>query len=259
MEKLEMDIDKSLVSVIIPTFNSEKYILKTINSVMNQTYKYIEIIVVDDNSTDETINVVKNLSFKDSRLRVIALDKNSGAAIARNVGIQNSKGKYIAFLDSDDYWFDEKIEIQIDFMKKRNCAFSFTGYFFSDETGNNFLREVRVPKVINYKKSLKNTIIFTSTVMLDVDRLGKELIYMPNVRRGQDTATWWKILKSGVDALGINQSLSIYRRGLNSLSSNKIKALSRTWYLYRNVEKFDIIKSCYYFTFYCLNAVIKRV
>ena len=144
-------------------------------------------------------------------------------------------------------------------MKEKDCAFSFTSYEFADEKGIGNGKIVRVPKKINYREALKNTTIWTSTVMFDVKKLGKELIQMPNVKRGQDTATWWKVLKQIPYAYGIDEVLSYYRRTNDSLSSNKIRALKRTWNLYRNVEHLNIFYSFYNFCWYVLNAIKRRI
>ena len=144
-------------------------------------------------------------------------------------------------------------------MKKNKCEFSFTGYEFADADGKPIGKKVFVPKKISYKQALKNTTIWTSTVMFNMNKLSKDDIYMPNVRRGQDTATWWKILKKIDYAYGLNEILSYYRRTDESLSANKITALKRTWNLYRNVEKLGLISSCYNFCWYCFNAVRRRI
>ena len=170
---------------------------------------------------------------------------------------RDSNGKYT--YGKTEKQIKEKLEKQIKFMEENNYDFTFTGYEFADENGNNLGKVVNVPKQINYKQALKNTTIFTSTVIFNVEKLGKELISMPNVRRGQDTATWWKVLKTGIIAYGLNESLSLYRRSNNTLSSNKIKALKRTWNLYRNVEKLSFFTSLYNFCWYCLNAVKRRI
>ena len=251
-------IEGALVSIVVPVFNSEKFIIETIQSVKKQTYQNWELLLVNDCSTDKSEQIIRNYE-EDKRIRLINLKANSGAAIARNTGINNAKGKYIAFLDADDLWNKEKLEKQIKFMEENNYDFTFTGYEFADENGNNLGKVVNVPKQINYKQALKNTTIFTSTVIFNVEKLGKELISMPNVRRGQDTATWWKVLKTGIIAYGLNESLSLYRRSNNTLSSNKIKALKRTWNLYRNVEKLSFFTSLYNFCWYCLNAVKRRI
>ena len=153
----------------------------------------------------------------------------------------------------------EKLEKQLKFMKENDCAFSFTDYEFADSNGIPNGKKVKVPKTINYNQALKNTTIFTSTVMFDLGKLTKEEILMPDVRRGQDTATWWKVLKIIDYAHGINGIYSYYRRNENTLSSNKIKALKRTWNLYRNVEHLGIISSSYNFCWYCFNALKRRV
>ena len=251
-------IEGALVSIVVPVFNSEKFIIETIQSVKKQTYQNWELLLVNDCSTDKSEQIIRKYE-EDKRIRLINLKANSGAAIARNTGINNAKGKYIAFLDADDLWNKEKLEKQIKFMEENNYDFTFTGYEFADENGNNLGKVVNVPKQINYKQALKNTTIFTSTVIFNVEKLGKELISMPNVRRGQDTATWWKVLKTGIIAYGLNENLSLYRRSNNTLSSNKIKALKRTWNLYRNVEKLSFFTSLYNFCWYCFNAVRRRM
>lgn len=249
----------NLVSIVVPVYNVEKFIKETIRTIKQQTYSNWELLLVNDCSSDKSVEIIKEYVKEDSRIKLINLEKNSGAAVARNTGIENANGKYIAFLDSDDLWKKQKLEKQIAFMEKNNYSFTYTAYDFADEEGNKINKTVNIPEKLTYKQALKNTTIFTSTVIFNVQNLGKELISMPNVRRGQDTATWWKVLKTGVIAYGLNESLSLYRRSNNTLSSNKIKALKRTWNLYRNVEKFSIVKSFYYFCFYILNAIKRRV
>ena len=251
---------EELVSIIVPVYNSEKFIKDTIKTVEEQTYKSWELLLINDCSTDNSKEIIKEYANKDKRIKLINLEENSGAAVARNKGIELAEGRYIAFLDADDLWNKDKLKRQVEFMKNNNYVFSFTGYEFANEDGIGNGKIVTVPFKINYKQALKNTTIWTSTVMFDIKKLGgRELIKMPNVRRGQDTATWWKVLKTGIDAYGLNETLSLYRRSNNTLSSNKIKALKRTWNLYRNVEKLSIFTSVYNFCWYCLNAVKRRV
>ena len=252
-------MNNDLVSVIVPVYNAEKFIRETIQTVLNQTYKEWELLLIDDCSKDNSKNIINEYERKDKRIHAIKLEKNSGAAIARNLGIENAKGKYIAFLDADDLWNKEKLEKQVKFMEENDYAFSFTGYEFADESGKGTGKVVHVPKSINYKGALKNTTISTCAVMLNVEEIGKEIIKMPNIRRGQDTATWWKILKSGYKAYGLDEPLFLYRRTNQTLSSNKLKALKRTWNLYRNVEKINLIKSCWYFLCYVINAIRRRI
>lgn len=250
---------EELVSIVVPVYNAEKFLKDTIKTVEEQTYEKWELILVNDCSKDNSTQIITDAIEKNSRIRLINLEKNSGAAMARNKGIEEANGKYVAFLDADDLWENDKLQKQVEFMQKNNCEFSFTGYEFADENGTPNGKVVKVPETINYKQALKNTTIWTSTVMLDVEKLGKELIKMPNVKRGQDTATWWKILKKIDKAYGLNENLSYYRRTNESLSANKWKALKRTWNLYRNVEHLNVFYSFYNFCWYVFNAIKRRV
>lgn len=249
--------EKDLVSIIIPVHNAERFLKDTINSIKNQTYENWEAIFVDDCSTDNSVDIIKEFS-EDKRIKLITLEQNEGAAITRNTGIDIASGRYVAFLDSDDLWNKEKLEKQIKFMKENNYEFSFTGYEFADENGSGTGKIVKVPQKITYIEALKNTTIFTSTVMFDITKLDKELIKMPKVK-SEDTATWWKILKNNNIAYGLNENLTYYRRSENTLSSNKFEAIKRIWYLYRKVEKLGIVYSIYNFVFYAINAVKRRV
>ena len=240
------------VSVIIPVYNSSKHLEECIKSVVNQTYKNLEIIIVNDASTDESLSIIN--SFNDKRIKVINLDKNLGVAIARNKGIEVSTGSLICFLDSDDYWYLDKIEKQVKFIN--NKAFIYGDYEYLKRNGKR--HRVTVPKTITYKEALKNTTIFTSTVMVNMKYLSKEDVYMPNIRRGQDASTWWRILKKVGIAYGLNDLLSTYRVGERSLSSNKLKAVKRTWYILK-LEDISFFYRVYCFICYIINAIKRRI
>lgn len=252
-------MENDLISIVVPVYNAEQFLKDTIKSVEEQTYSNWELIFVNDCSEDNSVQIIENAMKQNSKIKLIQLKNNSGAAIARNTGMKEAKGRYIAFIDADDTWNKEKLEKQIKFMQKNNCAFSFTSYEFANEDGVGNGTIVKVPNKINYKQALKNTTIWTSTVMFDVEKLGKELIQMPNVKRGQDTATWWKVLKQIECAYGINEVLSYYRRTNDTLSSNKLRALKRTWNLYRNIEHLNMFYSFYNFCWYILNAIRRRI
>lgn len=252
-------MNRDLVSIIVPVFNAEKFIDDTIQSILNQSYNSFELILVNDCSIDKSENIIKKYIKKDKRVKLINNNENSKAAVSRNNGIKAAIGKYICFIDADDKWESKKLEKQINFMKEKKCAFSFTAYEFADENCIPSGKKVLVPSKITYKQALKNTTIWTSTVMFDMEKLSKEDIYMPNVARGQDTATWWKVLKKIDCAYGLNEVLSYYRRSKGTLSSNKFIALKRTWNLYRNVEHLNIFYSMYCFFWYCVNAIKRRV
>lgn len=250
---------EELVSIIVPVYNAEKFLNDTINTVLKQTYENWELILVNDCSKDNSVKIIKEYQKNDKRIKLVNNKENSGAAISRNNGIDKSKGKYLCFLDADDLWDKNKLKKQIKFMKKLDCEFSFTGYEFADEKGKPNGTKVFIPEKINYRQALKNTTIWTSTVMFDMTKLTKEEIHMPNVKRGQDTATWWKVLKNITNAYGLNEILSYYRRTSDSLSANKLTALKRTWNLYRNVEHLNVFYSLYNFVWYCFNAVKRRI
>lgn len=246
-----------LVSIITPVYNAERFIEETIKSVQAQTYTNWEMILVDDLSSDNSESIIKKFQKQDDRIKYIKLKENSGAAVARNTAIENARGRYIAFLDSDDLWKYNKLEKQIDFMKSNNYGFTFTSYELMNEDGCNLNKIVKVPNKINYDGLLKNTIIGCLTVVIDRKLVGD--FRMPLLRKGQDTATWLKILKSYEYAYSLKENLANYRLVEGSISSNKIGALKRTWNTYRKVEKLSLIKSIYVFGHYTINAIKKRV
>lgn len=249
-------MNKELVTIIIPVYNASKFLNETINSILEQTYTNFELIFVNDCSLDNSADII--LNYSDERFKLINNETNSGAAISRNNGVKAAKGRYICFIDADDLWKKDKLEKQVRFMQEKQCAFSFTGYEFADESGIPNGTKVSIPETITYRQALKNTTIWTSTVMFDTEKIDKELIYMPNVK-SEDTACWWNILKHINFAYGLNEVLSYYRRSSGTLSSNKFEAIKRIWNLYRKVEGLNIFYSAYCFCFYAFNAVRRRV
>ncbi|WP_407370896.1 glycosyltransferase family 2 protein [Carnobacterium sp.] len=249
---------KPIVSIITPVYNSGKLIEKTINSVRNQSYTQFEMILIDDCSIDNSRAIIEKITEIDPRIRYIRLDRNSGAAVARNTGIKAAKGRYIAFLDSDDMWKKEKLTRQIGFMEKNNVAFTYTAFETITEDGDLIQDRVNVPEKLNYTQLLKNTAIACSTVIVDRGKIGD--FQMPSVRKGQDTATWLMLLRESVSyAFGINEILSSYRKVTGSISDDKLGALKRTWNTYRNIEKLPLLKAIYYFSWYVYNAIKKRI
>ncbi|MED2872949.1 glycosyltransferase family 2 protein [Bacillus thuringiensis] len=245
-----------MISIVIPSYNASSFIKETIQSVQSQTYTNWEMIIIDDVSKDNTRELIKEEIKKDGRIQLIELQENGGAAIARNIGINNAKGKYVAFLDSDDLWLPEKLEKQLEFMQNNDIAFSFTSYQIMNQDGTLTDKVVHVPEKINYNGLLKNTIIGCLTVMLDIEKLGR--VQMPNIRTRQDTATWLKILRQGHYAYGLDEVLSKYRKVENSISSKKFKMAKMNWKLYREIEELSIPKSAWCFINYALNGVVKH-
>lgn len=248
-----------LVSIITPVYKCEDYIARTLNSVLAQTYPEWEMLLVDDCSPDGSADIIRSYVEKDPRFKYIKLENNSGAAIARNVGLECAKGRYIAYLDADDIWLPKKLERQIHFMEEHDVQFSCCDYekIEADDTPLN--KVVHMPKTITYNQLLSNTIIQTVGVIVDLEKVDRKLLVMPNVRRGQDSATWLQMLRNGVKFIGQNEVLAQYRRVPQSLSANKFSAMKRTWYLYRGVEHLSIPKSILCLIGWAYHASIKRI
>ena len=248
-----------MVSIVVPVYNAADYIENTIKMVFEQTYTDWELILVDDNSSDGSVSVIERIMGESDRdIKLFKLTYDAGAAQARNTGIDHSAGRYIAFLDADDVWKKDKLEKQIAFMESTGAAFSFHSYEFGDENANPTGKVVHAPKTLNYRQALSRTVIFTTTVMFDTEKIDMEIIHMPQVP-SEDTATWWRILKYGYTAHGLDENLAIYRRPKKSLSSNKIKAVSRIWFLYRNIADLSVLESLFYFGGCAVRATLRRL
>ncbi len=248
-----------LVSVITPSYNSEKYIKNTIESVISQTYENWEMIIVDDCSSDSTCEIVESISKEEPRVKLIRQEQNGGAAKARNRALDESKGRFIAYLDADDIWYPEKLQKQVDFMLKNNAGFSCASYEVIDDDGNKLNKEVHMLPRADYVGFLTNNLLQTVGIMADTSIVDKSLLHMPDLRRRQDAATWLQVLKAGNDCFGVDEILAQYRRAANSLSSNKAKAAKGVWQLYRDIEKLSLPFSIYCFVRYAFLAVWKRV
>ena len=255
-DELRLQYADGLVSIITPAYNAEAYIAETIASVLAQTYTNWEMLIVNDCSQDNTAEIVQSYAAKDKRIKLINLKQNSGAAAARNTAIQNAKGRYIAFLDSDDLWKKEKLQKQLSFMQQNDYAFTFTEYQYLKLKPEEKIRIIKVPKSLTYEQSLKNTIIGCLTVIVDRKQTGN--FQMPLVRAGQDHLTWWLLMKRGFKAYGLQENLAEYRRVEGSISHNRFKAIKRHWKLYRDYEKIGLVKSAYCFICYALHAVKKH-
>jgi teichuronic acid biosynthesis glycosyltransferase TuaG len=244
------------VSIIMPSYNSDVYIRKTIDSVLNQTYKNWELIIIDDCSPDGSLNIIKEYCNADSRIKLIINEKNLGVAESRNRGMKAAQFSYIAFLDSDDLWHEKKLELQTAFMQENNAAISFTQYYRINDADSEIGMVNRIPESVNYYNLLKGNVIAMSTSMIDV-----RIIEKTNFEKigHEDYFFWLKILKKGVLAKGINEKLVYYRVHSKSLSSNKLKAVTFTWHIYRNLLKLNLFECIYYFFIHESKAVIKRL
>lgn len=244
-----------LVSIITPTFNSAKYISETILSVQKQTHQNWEMILIDDCSSDNTIDLIKDFIAKDHRIKLYQLDLNSGPAVARNKGIENGNGKYMTFLDADDIWFEDFIENSIKTIQKTGIHFVFSSYKRSDETLNFIYSDFIVPQKVTYSDILKSNSISCVTAFLDIEILGKKA--MPLIRKRQDMGLWLKYLKEIPFAYGIQEPKAIYRIRKNSLSRKKSDLLKYQWQFYREVENLTVFQATYYMLHWMYRGFMK--
>ena len=246
-----------LVSVIMPCYNMASYVSDSIKSVIAQTYPHWELLIVDDASTDKTVNIIESYSQTDSRIRFAIKKQNSGIADTRNQCIQMAQGQFLAFLDADDIWHPEKLEKQLSFMIEKNVGFTYSTYDWIDEDGKILNKFINTIGNLDYETYLRNTIIGCSTVMVNKTIIGD--VFVPKFRTSEDTATWLDILRKGFLAYAIDKSLVSYRIRRKSASSNKIKASIDLWKVYHRHEKLPFFKAIYYFSCYAFNAIKKRL
>ncbi len=230
------------VSIITPTYNSEKFIEKTIQSIINQTYTNWELLITDDNSNDQTVSIINNYVINDKRIKLYKLKKNSGAGLARNNSISKSSGRFISFCDSDDQWKPTKLEKQIKFLIDNKLKFTYSSYDVHNENGD-FVKKVNALDNMTYNILLRNNYIGCLTAIYDKNALGK--MYMPALRKRQDWLLWIKILKIIGKTKGMKENLAIYCDRSNSISSNKLTMLKYNWIVYKKGLGFGIFKSIF--------------
>ena len=254
MEK-EKEIEKEKVSIIVPMYNAEKFIGKTIESVLAQTYQNWEMLIMNDVSTDNSLAIVSVYAKKDERIKIVNTEKNVGVVKGRNFLIDLASGKYIAFLDADDYWHNEKLEKQIKFMKEKNASISCTEYTRVKENEEK-INDVIIKEEISYNDMLKNNYLGCLTVMYDAEKIGKR--YFKELEKNEDYVLWLEIVKDVNTIYGLKENLAYYRVLDNSRSSNKVKTTKVRWEIYRKIEKLSLLKSIYYFLHYAIRAVLKN-
>ena len=245
----------AMISIVMPCFNSSKFIGHSIRSVLSQTYQDWEMIIVDDCSTDDSVDIIKSFMYDEPRISLIKLPKNLGPDVARNQAIQLAQGKYVAFLDSDDIWFSTKLSAQLAFMASSKYRLTYTGYKKINENGENIAHVRGVAGRVSYSDLLKTNSIICSTAMYDREYFGD--ISMPKIRKRQDLGLWLKLVKIVEYAHGLNEPLIYYRVHKNSTSANKFNAASFTWRLYREVERVSLARSVYYFGHYAVRGILR--
>ena len=243
-----------LVSVIMPAYQCESTVEESVRSVLAQTYKSWELIIVDDGSTDGTHALLDRLASEDARIRIITLEHNEGVSAARNHAVNTASGKWIAFLDSDDIWLPEKIEKQLSLSEETGAVLVYTGASCIDAHSRKTGREFRVPKEVSYRSLLRHTDLICSTVML----LRELYLEYPMVRSDlhEDYICWLSILSTGAVARGIQESLILYRISVSSKSGNKLKSASMTWRTYRYMG-LNPMQTAWCFVHYAVHGVFR--
>jgi len=248
-----------LISIITPTYNADRFIRLTIESVLSQNYHHWEMIIVDDCSSDNTVNVIEAYVKKDPRIKLNILRVNAGAAAARNKALDNAKGDYIAFLDADDLWLPEKLSKQVAFCQKNNALFCFSGYRKITEKGVEYGDVVDGYGLdsIDYWGLLKKKVVLGClTVMVRSDVIGS--MRMKPLRTGQDFVFWLDILRGGIVAHNMKDCVALYRITSGSISRNKFKRARQQWYIYRHVENFSKVSASWYFINYLIRSILRK-
>jgi len=243
---------KPLVSIVTPSYNAEKYIDETIKSVLEQTYQNWEMLIVDDISTDRTLDVVKRYAGDDSRIKYFVLEEKGGASLARNKAIRESRGKYIAFLDADDVWKKDKLEKQVAFMERNKYDFSYHNYELIDDMSERLKVLRKAPQKISYMRALIGCSIGCLSAMYNADTVGR--VQINRLDKRNDDALWFKILEKCKVGYLLDENLALYRVGNTSLSSgSKVKLLKYHYKLYREAQEYSVIVSLF---FTCTNILI---
>ena len=249
-----MSDNQALVSIVMPAYNCEKYVVEAINSVLAQTYRNWELLVLDDGSKDKTLQIIEEFSQKDSRIKSLPNGKNLGVSATRNRGIELASGGWIAFLDSDDMWEAEKLEKQFEVVEKEAAEFLFTGSSYINEEGEPYKGIFEVPEKVTYKKLRNQNVISCSSVL--VKKKYFQNIKMVRDEMHEDYAVWLRILKLGVTAFGVNKPLLIYRISRNSKSGNKMKTVKMTYKVFRFIGV-NPIGAAYFMVNHVLRSVAK--
>ena len=247
------NISEILISIIIPCFNSEKYINNCLNSVLNQTHKNLEIIIIEDYSNDNTYSILSDFSKIDSRIILLKNSQNLGVSYSRNLGLSIAKGDYICFLDSDDIWDLHKVEKQLGFMLKKECSLSYTLFTIFDDDSRNPLNNL--PDQVNFDNLLFGNSIALSSTMLN--RSSIKNLQFKKIGH-EDYLFWLNYLRFGENGYLLRENLLFYRVHSKSISYNKFKAINFTWNIYRNELHFNTFKAGYFFIIHIFNSFKKR-
>ena len=243
------------ITIILPVYNGERYLNRTVASVLQQTMPDFELIAIDDCSTDQSLQILQNWAQRDNRIQIAANEQNMGVADARNKGITMAKGEYICFIDSDDTWHSDKLEHQMNFMKQSGCDFSCTAYDMVDDEGKFMKNRFINKQQIVLEDLLKENYICCSTVMLKAE-LAKQYS-MNGSYAHEDYVYWLDLLQNGANGMVLDETLVQYRVAQSGRSANKGKAAQGRWQIYRKHLHYGVVKSARYFMHYAINGIKK--
>lgn len=248
--------DYGLVSIITPSYNSSEFIADTIEGIRRQTYPHWELLITDDCSTDNSLEIIQEYARKDARIKWQQLEVNSGAGVCRNKSIEAAKGRYIAFCDSDDVWMPQKLEMQLRFMEQKDCALVYSSYMTMDEQ-KKVTGVVVCMNRIDYASMKRDDGIGCLTAMYDTAKVGK--MYMSSIRKRQDWGLWLEILAKCKVAYGVKEPLAYYRIRTGSISNKKLSLVKHNINVYRTILKFSAVKAYLFFCFVFIpNYLLKK-
>lgn len=249
-----MNEKNPLISIIMPAYNSAETIGESIRSVLSQTYVLWELIIINDASKDDTENIANAYAFEDIRIKLLTNPINSGVSYSRKRGVDSTQGDWIAFLDSDDLWTPDKLEKQVELLRKGNADLVFTGSSFIKTDSTPYSWIMLIPNQITYRQLLKQNVISNSSVLIRKGLLQKHMAVGDDMH--EDYTCWLNCLRCGAIAKGINEPLLIYRVSASSKSGNKIKAAKMNWNTYRRIG-LSVIEAVYYMGWYCIRGIRK--
>lgn len=247
----------SLVSIIIPYYKKEFFIEETIKSILIQSYQNFEILIIDDEINLAASKVLEKISSLDSRIKIITNEKNLGAGESRNVGINFSKGDYIAFCDSDDLWKEQKLEVQLSFMKKNELNFSFTSYEVIDEN-KNFIKTRNADDIVDFIKLRNSCNIGLSTVLMKRNIFDNREYRFARIKTKEDYVLWLTLAKNNIKLRGLKNILTSWRKNKNSLSSSIYQKLKDGYKVYRVYLGYSTLRSLFYLTILSINYILKK-
>lgn len=252
-----LNISDSLCSVIMPAYNCQQCVQEAITSVLQQTHPLLELIVIDDCSTDQTYSTLELLAVQDSRIRLYRNTQNIGVAQTRNRGFDLAQGEYVALLDADDIWLPQKLELQLTQMEITSSDLCYSSYSFMDELGHSIRKPYLVPESFTFRQFLAQNYIGCSTAVIRSSRLANHR--MNSTYSHEDYVFWLELLQAGCTVCGISTPLVQYRISPESRSSHKGRAALNRWKIYRNFLHFNIFQSAFYFVIYALLGLQKHI